>query len=111
MLKTSSTKSIKPRNSIVRVNNNRKEYNNRVEPFSKNKGDGGEIDSNEVENNKVGKNYQKMSKSKKLSKSKKIIGSLDFFTSRIIQAFIKLRQACIKAPIFYHYNPEYYIQI
>ena len=54
------------------------------------------------------KNYQKMSKFKKMIKSNDF---LDFFTSRTRQIFIKLRQAFIRALILYHYNLECYILI
>ena len=65
--------------------------------------DGG-IDGGEVEDNKVGR------KGQKTSKSKKTIG-LDFFTSGARLAFIKLKQAFIKASILHHFYPERHIRI
>ena len=44
-----------------------------------------------------------------LSKSKKIESG--FLTSRARMTFTKLRQAFIKALIFYHFNPEYHIWV
>ena len=51
-----------------------------------------------------------MFKSKKLSQSKKILGS-DFFTPRARLAFIKLRQAFVKAPILHHFDLERHIRV
>ena len=51
-----------------------------------------------------------MSRFKKLSKFKKIIGS-DFFILRAELAFIELRQTFIKTPIFYHFDLECHIQV
>ena len=64
----------------------------------------GEVDGDEVKSNKVEKKVQN------LSKSKKTVG-LDFFTPKAKLAFIKLRQAFFKAPIFHHFDPEGHIWI
>ena len=71
-----------------------------------------ETSNNEVDdeiNDEVGKKGQKMSKSKnlfkKLSKSKEMVRS-DFLTPVVRLAFTKLRQAFVKAPIFYHFDSE-----
>ena len=69
--------------------------------------DDSEVDGNEIGDNKVRKKVQKC---KNLSKSKKVIG-LDFLTPGARLAFIKLRQAFVKAPIFHHFDPEHYIRI
>ena len=71
--------------------------------------DDGEVDSGKVDN-EIGKKGQKTSKSKKLFKSKKTLRS-DFLTSKAKLAFTKLRQAFVKAPILYHFNPKYYIWV
>ena len=68
------------------------------------------VDGNEIEDNEVGKKVQKSSMSKNLSKSKKTV-ALDFLTPRAKLAFIKLKQAFIKAPILQHFIREHYIQI
>ena len=64
------------------------------------------IDGGEVKDGEVGKKVQKRSKSKSLSKF-----TLDFLTPRAKLTFTKLRQAFLKALIFYHFNPECYIWI
>ena len=69
-----------------------------------------EVDGGEVEVDKGGKKVRNSSKSKNLSKSKKTVGS-DFFTPRAKLAFTQLRQAFLKAPILYHFDPERHIQI
>ena len=66
----------------------------------------GKVDNFEVEDDKVRKKVQKRSKSKNLSKS-----TLNFVISGAKIAFIELRQAFLKAPIFHEFNPEYYIRI
>ena len=71
---------------------------------------GSEVDGVEVEDNEVEKKNQKTSKSKKLSKSKKMVGS-DFFIFGARLAFVKLRQAFVKALIFYHFHPKHYIWV
>ena len=70
-----------------------------------------EVDGNENEVDKVEKKVQKTSKSKNSSKSKKIVRSSDFLTPGNKLVFIKLRQAFLKAPIFYHFDPERHIWI
>ena len=111
MLKTSkSTKSIIQFRKIgVRVSvdsrtgrNGRCKLGNEVDDV--------EIGEGKVGDNEIEKKSQKTSKSKKLSKSKKIIRS-DFFTLGARLAFIKLRQASVKAPIFHHFNPKCYIRV
>ena len=64
-----------------------------------------EIDGGEVKVDEVEKKVQN------LSKSKKTVRSSDFLTSKAKLAFIKLRQAFIKAPILHHFNLERYIRI
>lgn len=94
MLKTSNSKSTKPRKDEVRLDNNKKEHGDSIKPIGKHKVGGNKVGSNEIGSNefdnKIRKN-QKMSKSKKLSKSKKMIGSSDFFTPGAKLAFTKLR--------------------
>ena len=70
-----------------------------------------EVDGDKVEVDEVGKKVQKSSKFKILSKSKKTIRSLDFLTLRAKLAFTKLKQAFLKAPILYHFDPECHIRI
>ena len=48
--------------------------------------------------------------SKNLFKSKKTI-RLDFFTPRARLTFTKLRQAFVKAPILYNFNPKRHIRV
>ena len=82
--------------------------------------DGSEIDGSEVKggefDNEIGKKSQKtfksknLFKSKKLSKFKKTLG-LDFLTPETRLAFTKLRQAFVKAPIFYHFDLEHHIRV
>ena len=104
MLKISSTESAKPRKSGFGVGNDSKARRNRNEL------DEDEVNDGEFENNEIGKKVQKTFKSKKLSKSKKAV-ELDFFTPRARLVFTKLKQAFLKALIFYHFNPERYIRI
>ena len=72
--------------------------------------DDSEFDGSEVGNDEVGKKVQKSPKCKNLFKSQKAIGS-NFFTPGARLAFIKMRQAFVKAPILYHFNPECHIRI
>ena len=72
--------------------------------------DNGEVHGGKVRNDEIGKKVQKSSKSKNLSKSKKTIG-LDILISGARLAFTKLRQAFVKALIFYHFHLEYHIWI
>ena len=69
-----------------------------------------EIDGGKVEVDKVGKKFRKTHKSKKLSKSKNTVGS-GFLIPKTKLAFTQLRQVLLKAPIFYHFNPERHIRI
>ena len=73
--------------------------------------DSDEVDGGEVEVDKVGKKVQKKTKSKNLSKSKKTIGSSDFLILGAKLAFTKFRQAFLKAPMLYHFDPERHIRI
>ena len=57
----------------------------------------------------VGKKGRNPTKSKNLSKFKKT--ELSFLISGARIVFTKLRQVFIKAPIFYHIDPESYIQV
>ena len=70
-----------------------------------------EVDGGEIKVDEVGKKVQKLSKSKNLSKSKKTVRSSEFLTLGAKLAFTELRQAFIKAPILYHFDPECYIRI
>ena len=68
------------------------------------------ISDNEVDDdgdNEVVKKGRNLSKSKNLSKFKKT--KLGFLTSGAKMAFTKLRQAFIKAPILYYFDPERHI--
>ena len=99
MLKTSSTKSAKPRKGVVRVSADRRAGR-----------DGNKIVDDEVDdevNDKIGKKDQNLSKSKSLFKSKKTESGFLTFGARM--AFIKLRQGFVKALILYHFDPERYI--
>ena len=111
MLKTSrNIESItRPRKSRTGIDNDSK-----AKCDGKCKLNNGEIGGDEVGSNKIGddefeKNDQKTSKSKKLSKSKKMESS--FLTSGARLAFIKLRQAFVKALILYYFNLDCYIWI
>ena len=70
----------------------------------------GEVDSGEIRDNEVRKKVQKLSKFKNLAKSQKMVES-EFLTPRAKLAFTKLRQAFVKAPILYHFDPEGHIRI
>ena len=74
------------------------------------KNGGNKVNGNKVGDNKIGKN-QKLSKSKKLFKSKKTLRSLNFLTSGAKLAFIKLRQAFVKALILYYFDSKHFIPI
>ena len=78
--------------------------------LDKNKIDGNEVDGSEVKDNEVGEKVQKLSKSKNLSKFKKTVRS-DFFISGVKLAFIKLKQAFVKALISYYFDLKYHIRI
>ena len=106
MLKTSNTKSAKPRKGGVGVGNG-----------SRARRDGSELDKrktvdNKVDDefdNKVEKKSQNPSKSENLSKSKKT--ELGFLTSGARMAFTKLRQVFIKSLIFHHFDLERHIWV
>ena len=66
--------------------------------------DGSEIDGSEVGDDEVGKKVQNLSKSKKMVQS-------DFFTPGAKLAFVKLRQAFVKALILHHFDLERHIRI
>ena len=104
MLKTLSSKLVKLRKGIVGVGGNSKAGRDGKCELSSS-----EVDGIEVENNEVKKNGQKTSKSKNLSKFKKT--KSDFLIFRIKMTFTKLRQAFIKASIFYYFDLERHIQI
>ena len=73
---------------------------------------GNEVDGDEIEDDEIEEKVQKRSKSKNSSKSKNLSKStLDFLTPGTKLAFIKLRQAFLKAPILHHFDPERHIQI
>ena len=78
--------------------------------LDKNKIGDDKVDGGEVRDDKVRKKGQKTSKSKKSSKSKKTVG-LDFFTLGARLAFIKKRQAFVKALILHQFDPKRHIQI
>ena len=102
----------KPKKSITRVGNNSKEkHGNRAKLGDRDKVGGSEIDDNKVDNNNVAeeKNHQKISKFKKLFKPKKT--KLCFFIFKTRLAFTKLKQAFVKVPIFYHFDPKCHIWI
>ena len=109
MLKTSNTKSVESKKGGVRVGGDSKARHDGSEinesAMNNIKVDGDKVGCDEVE-----KKVRKMSKSKNLSKSKKRV-ELDFLTPGARLAYIKLRQAFIKALIFYHFDLEYPIQI
>ena len=106
MLKTSNTKLAKPGKDVVGVGGSSKTGRN----GSRSRIDDSEVDGDKIEDDEIRKKVQKLSKSKNLSKSKKMVRS-DFFTPKAKLAFIKLRQAILKALILYHFDPEHHIQI
>ena len=63
-----------------------------------------EVDGGEVEVDEVGKKGRKTSKSQRMVRS-------DFLTPGAKLAFTELRQAFLKAPILYHFDPERHIWI
>ena len=69
-----------------------------------------EVNGGKVEVDEIGKKGRKTSKSKNSSKSKKMVRS-DFLTPGAMLVFTELRQAFLKAPIFYHFNPKRHIRI
>ena len=114
MLKISNTKSAKPKKGGVEVGGGSRAGRDRSEIDDRKKIDGDEVDSGEVKDDEIEKKVQKvqkMSKSKNLSKSKKTVGSSDFLIPGVKLVFTKLRQAFLKAPIFYHFDPKHHIWI
>ena len=104
MLKTSSTKSAKPRKDSVRVDNgSRDRHHGKI--------DNGKVDGNEIRDNEIRNKIQNLSMSKNLSKSKKMVGSSESLTPEAKLAFTKLKQVFFKTLILHHFNPECYIQI
>ena len=76
-----------------------------------------EIDNGEFDDGKfddeIGEKGQKIFESKNLFKAKKLFKKmlrLGFFTPKARLAFTKLRQAFVKALIFYHFDPERHIR-
>ena len=65
----------------------------------------------EVEVDEVEKKVRNLSKFKNSSKSKRMIRCSDFLTLKAKLAFTKLRQAFLKAPIFYYFDSEHHIRI
>ena len=105
MLKILSTKLAELKKVVIGGSGSKKKYVDKVEPVD-----------NKVGNNKFEKIDKKTSKSKKLFKPKKLFKSkkmvgLDFFIPKARLAFIKLRQAFVKALIFYHFDSKRYIRI
>lgn len=81
--------------------------NGRSELDSGSEVDNSEVSGDKVEDNKIArkKNYQK------ISKSKKMVSFLEFFIFGARLMFTKLKQAFIKAPILYNFDLECYIRI
>ena len=110
---------IQPGEYVVEISDNSRVRKDRSEfdriEFDESEIDGGKVDGGKVDN-EVEKKSQKLFKfkylfkSKKICKFKKILGS-DFFTFGARQAFTKLRQVFVRAPIFYHFDPERYIRV
>ena len=107
MLKTSSTKSAEPRKGVVGGGSDSGARRDRGE-LDRSGMDNIEVDCGKVRDDEIGKKGRKTSKN--LSKSKKMVG-LDFLTPRAKLAFTKLRQAFVKAPILYHFDPECHIWV
>ena len=108
MLKTSSTESVEPEKGVVGVVGDSRARRDGRKIVDRNGINNVEVDIGEVGGEEVGKKGQKTSKN--LSKSKKMVG-LDFFTLGTRLAFTKWRQAFVKAPILYHFDPERYIRV
>ena len=102
MLNTSSTKLAKPRKGVIGVGGGSRAGYARG-GLDESRMDDIEVDGGEVGNDKVGKKGWNLSKSKKTE--------LGFLISGARIAFTKLKQAFIKAPIFHHFDPEYYIWV
>ena len=116
ILKTSESieSTTQPKEGVVRVGGDSRVGHNKKK-LDRNEIDDNEVDSGKIDD-KIEKKDQKTSKSKnsftfkKLSKSKKLLRS-DFFTPRARLAFTKLRQAFVKALIFYHFDSECHIWV
>ena len=96
MLKTLNIELIKSRKSRIKADGNGgNKYDSRNELNIKSKINNGEIDDNEIWDNRVAKekNYQKTWKT---FKSKKTLRFLVFFNSGTRLAFTKLKQAFMK---------------
>ena len=104
MLKTSNTKSAKPKKAGAGVGSNSKARRK----LDKSGIDDVEVDGGEVRDNEIGKKSRKMFKSKNLFKSKKTIES-DFLIPKARLTFAKLRQVFVKALIFNYFDLEYHI--
>ena len=102
MLKTSNTKSAEPKKGVVGVGGGSRARHDRG-GLDKSGIDNVEVNGGKVGDNEVGKKGRNLSKSKNIESG--------FFISGARMAFTKLRQAFIKAPIFYHFNLERYIRI
>ena len=113
MLKTSKCiqSTIYPKKSRVGVSDDGKAKRDSKYKLNDGKVDSSEVKNNEVGDDEVGKKDQKMSKFIKSSMFKKMVGFLNFFTLRTRLAVTKLRQAFVKALIFYHFYLKYHIQI
>ena len=107
MLKTSNTKSAKPKKGVVGAGCGKKAGFDRGK-LDESEMDDVEVDSGKVRDNKIGKKGQQSSKN--LSKSKKTTRS-DFLTLGARLVFTKLRQVFVKAPILYHFDLEHHIWV
>ena len=108
MLKTSSTKSTKPRKDVVRVSVDSRAGRDGGE-LDGSGIDNGEVDSGEVGDDEFGKKGENPSKSKNSPKFKKT--ELDYLISGARRAFTKLRQVFIKASILHYFDPECHIRV
>ena len=104
MLKTSSTKSAELRKGRVGFDGDNKAGHGQSK-FDGSGMDNVEVDGGKVEVDEFGKKVQK------LFKFKKTVRSSDFLIPGVKLAFTKLRQAFIKAPILYHFDPERHIRV
>ena len=108
-LLTSILKIAEPRKGRVRVGDDSKAGRGRSE-IDKSEMDDVEVEG-EVEVDEVKKKVRNLSKSKNSSKSKKIVRCSDLLIPGAKLAFITLRQAFLKAPIFYYFVSERHIRI
>ena len=102
MLHTSTTKSAEPRRGVVKVSGNSRAGRDGGR-HDRSGIDNVEVNSGEVGDDEVEKKGRNLYKSKKTEPS--------FLTSRAREAFTDLRQAFIKALIFYHFDQERYIRV